>query len=274
MLGFAFYHGHLRKLISVFGSLFDNIKVATVDGGGVIRNVQTVPLRYAGAEPTLVNPSPDDKPYNETFPRMSFELIGIAPDKDRSVNPNNQIGGVRAPSNYVVDFGLYILARNLSDSFQIMEQILPFFNPTFTVEMMSPLGTPIDIPITITAVSIDDSYEGDEDKERRVEININFSAYLDFYGPTGTAYEWALVDFINKTRDPDDPTPCSPPRGGIPGPGKRNRIEKIYVDFWTNKNSFCSQFDLDPTNFGQPDTTVSVEATPQEIYEYDNPPTQ
>lgn len=230
-----------------------------------------VPLRYAGAEPTLINPDPTRKPYNETFPRMSFEIIGIAPDKDRSVNPNNQINGVKAPANYTVDFGLYILARNLSDSFQIVEQILPFFNPTYTVGIMSPLNTPIDIPITLTAISLDDSYEGEEDKERRVEVNINFTAYLDFYGPTGSAYEWALVDFVDKNRNPDESTPCTPPTGPIPGPGKKNRIEKIFVDFWTNKNAFCSQFDDDPTNYYQPDSTVKVEATAQEIFEHDHP---
>ena len=244
-----------------------------MDGGGVIRNVQTVPLRYTGAEPTLVKTNPEKVPYNEAFPRMSFEMLSIAPDKDRSVNPNNTINGIRAPANYTVDFGLNILSRNLSDAFQILEQILPFFNPTLTITMINaPNKGEVDVPITLTAVAMDDSYEGEESKERRVEININFTCYLDFYGPTGTAYELALAKFIDPQmkRDPDQPTLCSPPRWPVPGfGGGKNRIEKIYADFYTNKKDFCeSAFDDDPSNL-PPDSQVVVEATAMEKYQYD-----
>lgn len=272
MYKWPFYHGHLRKLIAGFGSLFDDIRVSTVDGGGVIRNIHAVPIRYAGAEPTLVNTDPSKKPYNEIYPRMSFEIVGISPDKDRSVNPNNVINGVRAPSNYTVDFGLYILARNMSDAFQVMEQILPFFNPTLTITMVNaPNNGVVDTPITLTAVSIQDDYEGAEDKERRIEIGLNFTCYLDFYGPSGSAYEIALAQFIDPAykRPADDPTLCSPPRWPINTPGQKNRIEKIFVDFYTNKVDYCaSAFDGDPSNL-PPDSQVVVEATAQEIFNYD-----
>lgn len=239
----------------------------------MIRNVHAVPIRYAGAEPTLVNTDPTKKPYNETFPRMSFEIVGIAQDKDRSTNPNNVVNGVRAPANYTVDFGLYILARNLSDAFQVLEQILPFFNPTLVLTMVNaPNKQSVDVPITLTAVSLNDDYEGSEDKERRIEIGINFTCLLDFYGPTGTAYEIALAQFIdpNYKRPADDPTLCPPPRWPINFPGSKNRIEKIIVDFYTNKKDFCeSAFDGDPSNL-PPDDQVVVQATPQEIFNYDN----
>lgn len=245
-----------------------------MDGGGVIKNVHAVPIRYAGAEPTLVKNDPTKKPYNEIFPRMSFEILSISPDKDRSVNPNNQLNGIRAPANYTVDFGLYILAKNLSDAFQVLEQILPFFNPTLTITMLnSPNGGSVDVPISLTATALSDDYEGEESKERRVEISINFTATLDFYGPTGTAYEMAMAKFIdpNYQREPTDPDLCSPPRWPInPGGANKNRIHKVYADFYTDKKDFCeSAFDGDPSNL-PPDSQVVVEATPKEIFEYDN----
>lgn len=237
MLGTPFYHGHIRKLISVFGSLFDDIKVSSVDGGGIIKKVITVPIRYAGTDKLIIN-EPEPIPYIQFFPRMSFEVTGINYDAEKKVNPLNQIGNISSPSYYNIEFSLYILSRKQSDALQIIEQIIPFFNPTLYITMEnSPIkNMNINIPITLNSISLTDDYEGEEDKERRVEWTINFTAQVGFFKDVGTDYENQIINFITKNYDPNDPTTCSPPRTRKIKKNQ-NKIETIII------NEFIDIFD-------------------------------
>lgn len=274
MLGYPFYHGHIRRLIAAFGSLFDDIKVATVDETGRITRAMTVPLRYAGMDKTLSEPDPTAKPFNEVYPRMSFELLQISYDPEKKINPHNVIGGVSAPTPYVVDFGLYILARSMGDALQILEQILPYFNPTLTITMQnSPIKNNIeDIPITLTGTSFSDVYEGDEHVARRVEITINFSATVNLYKSSGTAYENKLKEFICDNYKPDDPNSCTPPKEPLVDPKSGKVIYKVITDIFADTDAFCARINENPLDDYKaiPDSTVVVEATAKEIYDYES----
>lgn len=263
MLNAPFYHGHVRKLISAFGQLFSDIKIATVDGSGTIRKVNTVPIRYAGTDKTLLMDPPEKKPYLEIFPRMSFEVTNLGYDPEKKLNPLNQIKGVDSPTPYNVDFSLYILSRNQSDALQILEQIIPYFNPTLTVSMEnSPIeGMRQDVPITFTGSSLADDYEGGEETNRRVEWSLNFTAQLSFFKNVEGQYENELIKFIEKNYDPSDPTSCSPPVKRILKKG--NRIEKIIINEYPDTFDTPQEYSSS-SSIGEPSFITDVFLTPQE----------
>jgi hypothetical protein len=264
MLGKPFYNGHIRKFLAAFASLFSDIKIATINENGYIVHATTVPIKYAGLDKTLIQDTPDRQPYNEIFPRMSFEFIGIGMNSDARINQHNVIQGIRSPAPYTIETALYILARDMNDVFQIIEQIIPFFNPTLTISMMNtPIkNQSIDVPITLTAVSLDDSYEGEESDPRRIEVTLNFSSTINFYSNVGSNYENALINFITTNYDPSDPSSCTPPKNQNWNE-KANRIEKVII------NSYVDKYGIDINESRLPDSVVTVQATLKEIADFD-----
>lgn len=199
MLGnIQFYHKLTRKAVVLFGRLFDDITVIRKnDQTGKETNRFLVPIIYAPKEKmvTRILSDPDLlRSVGAILPRMSFEITGISYDSSRKQGSlikmavaNNSTRGASTYMGvpYDITFALNIYTRNIDDGTQIVEQILPFFNPDFTVttNMVPDLNILKDIPIILNSVSNDVEYEGNYDSVRYVNWTLNFTMKAHYYGP-------------------------------------------------------------------------------------------
>ena len=199
MFGY-FYNQSLRKLVIGFGTLFNNISVdhSNPDGGNDL-NIR-VPITYASQEkfirrflePSSIN---EGLRIENQLPRMSYIMTNIQPDPSRRRNVNSpsftrttancssnpMIISEEVPVN--IGFSLFIYTRHIDDTLQIVEQIIPYFNPQHIITMDLNEAKPgINIPITMTSNSISERYDGDL-STRRINISsFNFIAKSYIYG--------------------------------------------------------------------------------------------
>ena len=137
MFGNHFYHATIRRFVSVFGTLFNNISVVRKDSQGNVKSIVRVPLAYGPKEKFLVriDEQPDLSTPNVAIklPRMSFEILNIAYDTQSKLNRNNKIlidnKIYYTYSPYNISINLSIMAKNQDDALQIIEQIIPYFQP-------------------------------------------------------------------------------------------------------------------------------------------------
>lgn len=199
----VFYHGITRKCIIGFGRLFSNIKidrkVADPVNGDSVQTIK-VPLSYAPKEKWLVRIDEDPTLENHTLttlPRMSFEIIAYTYDSLRKINRmqmmKNSAAGpntdtttfVRTPVPYNIDMSLYIVTKTQEDALQILEQILPWFTPeyTMTINAVDDMGVALDVPVVLNSVIVSDEFEGDFQTRRFVIHTINFQMKVSLFGP-------------------------------------------------------------------------------------------
>lgn len=205
MLGTHFYNESIRKTIVGFGTLFNNIELQRKDKDDSVKQTIKVPLAYGPIEKFLarVEAEPDlDKrrPTQIQLPRISFEMKGISYDAGRKLGPT-QICRTAKPGEtdisyshylpvpYNLDFEVAIISKNNDDAVQILEQILPFFQPHFsiTINMVAETDEKKDIPILLNNVSIQDDYEGDFKVRRTIIYTLTFTAKSYIYGPVTTS---------------------------------------------------------------------------------------
>jgi len=193
-----FYHRITRKLVVAFGTLFNDIKLYKYNKAGTVEIERiNVPLAYSSKEKFYARITGDPKLNKEIqiqLPRMSFEMTSITYDPLRKTSMFNtqfatdtstQINAVKvAPYNF--EFVLNIYVRNTEDGSQIIEQILPYFSPDYTVtlDLVSKSNLKIDVPIVLENVSYDVSNDvGEEDQMRMLVWTLTFSAKAMLYGP-------------------------------------------------------------------------------------------
>ena len=209
MLGNYFYHKIIRKTVTTFGTLFNNIQLKTLDANGKDVMQQKVPLAYGPIQKFLarLNAAPDlDKKVTITVPRLSFEMSGISYDSTRKVPPiqrNRAVGDGQTtttktqylPVPYNIGFELNVIAKSQDDALQILEQILPFFQPQFsmTVDLIPEMNEKRDIPIILESIDFTDDYEGDYSTRRYIYYTLRFSVKTFMYGPV------AANDIIRKS---------------------------------------------------------------------------
>jgi len=187
MFGTYFYHQTSRKMVVAFGSLFNNIEVRRTDSADVVTEVIKIPLSYGPKDKMLVRISQDPSLNPKvalTVPRMGFELTSMTYDGVRKLNTmgrNVKKGttGLKKQFNpvpYNWDFSLYVFVKNAEDGTQILEQILPFFTPDFTVTMtlVSGMTVKMDVPLVLNSVTSEDSYEGDFATRRSIIWTLSF----------------------------------------------------------------------------------------------------
>ena len=187
MFGTYFYHQTSRKMVVAFGSLFNNIEVRRTDSSDAVTEVIKIPLSYGPKDKMLVRISQDPSLNPKvalTVPRMGFELTSMTYDGARKLNTmgrNVKKGttGLKKQFNpvpYNWDFSLYVFVKNAEDGTQILEQILPFFTPDFTVTMtlVSGMTIKMDIPLVLNSVTSEDSYEGDFATRRSIIWTLSF----------------------------------------------------------------------------------------------------
>ena len=144
MLGSTFYHSTIRKYVAVFGTLFNDINIERKNSSGVVVEKLKVPLAYGPKQKWLTRLTEDPnltKKVAVTLPRIGFEISGLEYDPSRKLNKiikvkkvadgadADQIKSGFMPVPYNINFDLYVLAKSSDDALQIVEQILPFFQP-------------------------------------------------------------------------------------------------------------------------------------------------
>ena len=210
-----FYHEILRRTIISFGSLFNGIEIKHLDSSGNVDDVIKVPLAYGPTQKFLarLEQSADlNKPTAITLPRMSFEFTGLQYDgtrkvtttqtfKSQSVGIATAIRKTYMPVPYNMSFELSIFTKLNDDMLQIVEQILPYFQPAYTlsVNLVDTIGEKRDIPIVIENVTMQDDYEGNYSTRRSLLYTIRFTAKTYLFGPVGDTTK-ASKDLIKKVR--------------------------------------------------------------------------
>lgn len=184
----TFYHSTIKRLVTVFGSIFSNIHYYDD-----FDKKHKVTLFYSAREKFLVDRGELNDLYrlgtNHPYPRMGFELMGMNYASERMTNPINKLRGQndaiwsynRVP--YDFSFNLYIATKQFEQSLKIVEQILPMFSPSFNVTINELIGfknLKNDIGVVLNSVSNDIDYQGSVYEDRTITWTLNFTlkAYL------------------------------------------------------------------------------------------------
>ncbi len=216
MLGTYYYHEIMRKTIVSFGTLFNQIYIRHDDAAGNTYSELKVPLAYGPAQKFLARleqQSDLNKPVQTTLPRMSFEMTSVNYDSTRKVgvtqtfkaSDGTNLKKVYMPVPYNVGFELNILTKLNDDALQIVEQILPYFQPSFnlTVDLVKSIGEKRDIPIVLDSINFQDDYEGDFSTRRALIYTLNFTAKTYLFGPVAESSEGLIkkvqVDYHTDT---------------------------------------------------------------------------
>ena len=209
MFNDQFYHGTLRKYVTLFGTLFNNLYVNRSDSNNRINTIK-VPLVYGPKEKALArltaNPNLDNA-VALNIPRMGFEIttLSYAPTRklgtiirNRNVKDSNpsKLYTNYVPVPYDISFSLYITAKFQDDASQILEQILPYFTPerTPTVNLIPEMNYVVDIPLTLINVTPQDTYEGGFEERRSITWTLDFVMKAHFYGPVKESGVITLID--------------------------------------------------------------------------------
>lgn len=198
MLDQRFYWGTIRKAIVAFGTMFNGITIERKDSNGNVVQIQRVPLSYSPKQKFLAKirqqPNVDEANFQVILPRMGFEMIALDYDPNRKISPLQQnrtlnssttASAQYAPTPYNISVLLYIYAKNQDDGLQIIEQILPYFNPDYnlTLKAIPELDIKNDLPILLNTIGFEDDYEGDMTTRRAIIWTLSFVMKLNFYGP-------------------------------------------------------------------------------------------
>ena len=204
MFGTYFYNETIKRCVSVFGTMFNNIQYKKVKSDGTVLTSPIVPLSYGPKQKFLdriaEEPNLSDKNRSAiSLPRMAFELTGFEYDVQRQQNKlhrtiksSSESDGKRgfqySPAPYNLNFTLSILTKNMNDALQIVEQILPYFQPEYTVtmKMVDSMSENRDVPIVLNSVSFQDDYEGSFEDRRIIEYTLDFTMKTYFFGPVYT----------------------------------------------------------------------------------------
>lgn len=194
-----FYHSITKKAVVAFGSLFNDIHIARFNSDGSEKERVKVPLSYMTKQKFISRLKQDpslNNPYYMALPRMSFEFANLTYDASRKNDSIQKSISKGTDSLYSFRYGripynltfmLHIFAKNTDDALQIMEQILPWFTPEYSVniKMVNPTDMSVDVPFIIQNVTYDEDVEDTDFETRKsVSITIEFYSKLFYYGPT------------------------------------------------------------------------------------------
>lgn len=197
MLGGHFYNQTIRRAVAVFGTLFNDINVVRRDGSGNVLNIIKVPLAYGPRQKFLARIEEqallNDPNIAIKLPRMSFEITSMSYDpntklvKGQTQSLPSTNADIRKTTmghvGYRMGMQLNIIAKNQDDSLQILEQIIPHFQPQYTVTVKQVQDNIIsDMPFTLQGVTLSDDYEGDYATRRALVYTLDFETRVRFYG--------------------------------------------------------------------------------------------
>jgi hypothetical protein len=203
MFGY-YYNESMRRMTIAFGQLFNNIQIKRKDSNGSTIQSIRVPLAYAPKEKFLTRldqqPDLDNREFAITLPRMSFEISTIEYDATRKLNRLQKFKKVKTsaegkildfnymPVPYNISYTLNVFTATAEGGLQIIEQILPYFQPDYTVTInaIPNLDIKRDVPIILNSVNYEDSYSGDYTTRRAVIYTLTFTAKTYLFGPAQT----------------------------------------------------------------------------------------
>ena len=194
-----FYYSSFKKIVAGFGKLFANLYVIHRNESGLEKERIKVPLAYGPTEKYLGRNIEDptlDRGYALKLPRMAFQIDKIEYDSARKLNTlkkniqpiqDSQGNVIRQYQGvpYKIGISLFIMAKYVDDGNQLIEQILPWFTPSYTITINSIPGMNYkdDVPVILTSVVLDDNYEKDWRTRREVIWTLSFEVRTIFYGP-------------------------------------------------------------------------------------------
>jgi hypothetical protein len=193
-----FYHETTRRYVAVFGTLFNDIKIERKDNDGNLVQTIKVPVNYGPMQKFLarVEGDPSLTAPAISLPRMSFEITSMTYDGERKLTginrnsrkniSNSQVLNTQfSPTPYNIDFELNIMTKYNEDGTKILEQIVPFFKPDFSmsVKMVDELDMYLDVAIVLNSVSTEDVYEGSFEERRALIWTLSFTLKGYFFGP-------------------------------------------------------------------------------------------
>jgi len=200
MFGDHFYHATMRKSVAVFGTLFNNLKVIRKASGGGVLNQVKVPLAYGPKQKFLARLDSNtgvDASIALKLPRMAFEISGLNLDTTQKLQKRNVISEthgsdvgkkktIKHYTSYDIGMSLYIMVKNQDDGLQILEQILPFFQPEYsvTIKPVDGFDHKQDVQVILNQIGIEDQYEGGFTERRVLIYQLDFVMKMKFYGPT------------------------------------------------------------------------------------------
>ena len=196
----AFYHGSIRSLLTSFGSYFSKLHIIRRKGDSVRGEITQdilVPIAYGPRSKWWddLTKVTRDKQVKLTLPRIAFEINGFSYDSSRKSSRSQKIKcvdesgttmTVGSPVPWNLDITMYIVSDNQEDCFQVVEQILPQFNPDITMNITGPFGQTITVPISLTSVNLQDEFEGALTDDRLVQCILTFTVKMSFYGEIKT----------------------------------------------------------------------------------------
>ena len=260
MIGNYFYNESTRNVVVSFGTLFNNIQLTKKDNSGNVIQSMKVPLAYGPKQKWLSRLQEDpnlNKKVAVTLPRIGFEISGLTYDATRKQNKvmkakkvldgadNSQLKSGYMPVPYNVDFEMYILAKSSDDALQIVEQILPYFQPEYTVTLreIPELDIIRDVPIILNSISYEDDYEGDFTSRRSIIYTLSFTAKYYLYGPVTSTNVIRTVQVDQYANTP------------VNAPSREQR----YTVAPNPSSATATEFDPDDDNFGFNETTSFFE---------------
>lgn len=219
MLGSYSYHEIIKKTIISFGTLFNEIYIKHQEEDGSDSSLMKVPIAYGPIQKFLarIEQKPDlRKRVAITLPRMSFEITSIQYDASRKISTMQTFNTVRKdggkeqiklfmPVPYNIGIQLNIIAKYNDDMLQIIEQILPYFQPhfTLTVDLVSSIGEKRDIPMILENIQMNDNYEGSYEERRSLVYTLNFVAKTYLFGSIANSTDGLIkkvqVDYHSST---------------------------------------------------------------------------
>ena len=260
MIGNYFYNESTRNVVVAFGTLFNGIQLTKKDASGNVTQTMKVPLAYGPKQKWLSRLTEDpnlSKKVAVTLPRIGFEISGLTYDATRKQNKvmkakkvldgedNDQLQSGYMPVPYNVDFEMYILAKSSDDALQIVEQILPYFQPEYTVTLreIPELDIIRDVPIVLNSISYEDDYEGDFTSRRSIIYTLSFTAKYYLYGPVTSTNVIRTVQVDQYANTP------------VNAPSREQR----YTVAPNPSTATATEFDPDDDNFGFNETTSFFE---------------
>ena len=200
MLGTYTYNKILRRCVIGFGTLFNNIECRKENKDGSVYSRMKVPLAYGPRQKFLARLEQQadlNQKVAITVPRLSFEMTGISYDSARKLAPTtltlkaNTANAVKkqfTPVPYNVDFELNVISKTNDEALEILEQIVPIFQPSYqmTIKLVDEMSDFRDVPIILNSINYSDDYEGSFDEKKITLITMQFTVKAYIFGPVGT----------------------------------------------------------------------------------------
>jgi tail sheath stabilizer len=200
MFGQTYYWASIRKYISLFGTLFNDISIMRTDTANNTTAFVKVPITYSHKDKMLARVQEDPTVQRPTatlsMPVMAFEMTNLRYDGARKLSTVNRMANVAntdptkllyqyVPVPFNIDFSLYIMVKNSEDGAKIVEQILPYFTPDFTASLIliPEMNVKMDVPTILHTVQQEDTYSGDFKTRQVLTWTLGFTMKAAFYGP-------------------------------------------------------------------------------------------